>query len=121
MVKSRRAASSVQSVVKRTTACRPVRLHVAPQRRHLERLAAGDHGDRAVRNAGRGGFQPGIFRAGDYLVRWQDRRQIRIGDRTFQQSVPHGPADDTRGAAGRIQRLEDGSGLRRPQQTPIAQ
>ena len=83
-------------------------LDVAAQRRHLDAGVIGDHGHRAVVDAGRNVLQPGGFGGLHHRRRFQRCRDIDVADLAPEQAVAHAAADETRRAAGALQRLIDG-------------
>ena len=96
MVKSRRAASSARSVGEGDDGAAAEGLDVAAEGRDLERPAVGDHGDGAVREAGRHRLQPGRRGERDHRLRHGVGGDVDVGDRPAEQRVAHAAADEER-------------------------
>ncbi len=104
-MKSRRAASSRQSVPKATVARRPSVETSRRKRRDFDRPMVNDRRHRAVGDAGRHGLEAGAFDALDHIFRPMDGCDVDVLDRKAQQPVAHGATDKARLADRPAKRL----------------
>ncbi len=83
-----------------------VRLHILPQRRHLERMPLHDDGDRAMLHAGRHRLETGFPCQPHRFLGPVRGCEIDIAHLAAQKRVAHRAADDASLAAVAVQRLE---------------
>ena len=83
---------------------------VAAEGRDLERLVLGDHGDGAVRDAGRHRCRPAAAASAITGLGPRVGGDVDVGDRAAEQRVAHAAADEERAVPAAVSAAHDGPG-----------